>query len=106
MPGWWNGRHEGLRSLCRKVCRFESCPGHQLEISRRDTSRRASGEFPGSHRFQDRFVENLNFDRLGDVSVETGGESVGNIFLLTESGECNRVKVAPLFQIPDDIAAI
>src|SRR5688572_18292641 len=29
LPGWWNGRHEGLRSLCRKVCRFESCPGHQ-----------------------------------------------------------------------------
>ena len=28
-PGWWNGRHEGLRSLYRKMCRFDSCPGHQ-----------------------------------------------------------------------------
>ena len=31
-PGWWNGRHEGLRSLCRKVCRFESCPGHSFVL--------------------------------------------------------------------------
>ena len=29
-PGWWNGRHEGLRSPYRKVCRFDSCPGHQF----------------------------------------------------------------------------
>jgi integrase len=34
MPGWWNGRHEGLRSLCRKVCRFESCPGHHNDLGK------------------------------------------------------------------------
>ncbi len=30
MGVWWNGRHEGLRSLYRKMCRFESCLAHQL----------------------------------------------------------------------------
>src|SRR5271165_69789 len=27
--GWWNGIHDGLRSRCRKACRFKSCPEHQ-----------------------------------------------------------------------------
>ena len=30
MPGWWNGRHAGLRSQYRKVCRFKSCPGYHF----------------------------------------------------------------------------
>src|SRR5271167_4128016 len=28
--GWWNGIHDGLRSRCRKACRFKSCPEHQI----------------------------------------------------------------------------
>lgn len=27
-PGWWNGRHDGLKNRCRKVCGFKSRPGH------------------------------------------------------------------------------
>ena len=27
---WWNGRHAGLRSQCRKACGFESHFPHQL----------------------------------------------------------------------------
>lgn len=30
MGEWWNGRHEGLRSLYRKMCRFKSCLAHQF----------------------------------------------------------------------------
>ena len=29
MPRWCNGSHAGLRSQCRKACRFESDLGHQ-----------------------------------------------------------------------------
>src|SRR5882757_1346358 len=29
-PGGGIGRHTRLRGVCRKACRFESCPGHQL----------------------------------------------------------------------------
>jgi hypothetical protein len=28
LPGWRNGRRGGLRSHCRKACRFDSCPRH------------------------------------------------------------------------------
>ena len=28
-PRWWNGRHEGLKILCRKVWEFESLSRHQ-----------------------------------------------------------------------------
>ena len=27
-PEWWNGRHDGLKNRCRKVCEFESRLGH------------------------------------------------------------------------------
>lgn len=30
LPGWWNGRHDGLRSRCRKAWEFESPLGHQF----------------------------------------------------------------------------
>src|SRR5208283_3993599 len=31
MLGWWNGIHDGLRSRCRKACRFKSCPEHHTQ---------------------------------------------------------------------------
>ena len=30
MHGWWNGRHEGFRFLCRKACGFESLAVHHF----------------------------------------------------------------------------
>ena len=30
MPGWWNGRHKGLKIPRRKACRFESGSGYQI----------------------------------------------------------------------------
>ena len=30
MPGWWNGRHGGLKIRCRKACGFDSHPRHHL----------------------------------------------------------------------------
>ena len=30
VPGWWNGRHDGLKNRCRKVCGFKSRPGHHF----------------------------------------------------------------------------
>ena len=38
-PGWWNGRHDGLRSRCREACRFESCPGHHQRVVRHSERR-------------------------------------------------------------------
>ncbi len=32
LRAWWNGRHAGLRSLCRKAWGFESPRAHQYGI--------------------------------------------------------------------------
>ena len=34
-PGWWNGRHACLRSMCRKTWRFKSSPRHQKHVRNR-----------------------------------------------------------------------
>lgn len=32
LPAWWNGRHDALKTRCRKACEFDSHRGHMNNL--------------------------------------------------------------------------
>src|SRR3954470_5800231 len=51
-PGGGIGRHTRLRGVCRKACRFESCPGHHSSKKKTSESDQETGrEFLLSRRY-------------------------------------------------------